>query len=102
MPPGWVGSEPGAALQGGVVPAVERIAVGGNGLCLERFVRPAHRHLGGDSTQNVFLTGKLQHLSGGLILHQKGTALGGCADAAGEDTAEDAGSAPLSTARVIR
>ena len=31
----WVGSEPSAALQGGVVLAVERIAVGGNGLCLE-------------------------------------------------------------------
>ena len=59
-----------------MIPAVERVGVGGNSLCLECFVRPADRHFGGDSPQNVFPAGELHYLSGGLILHRKG--LGVC------------------------
>ena len=68
LTPGRINGEPCTALQGGMIPAVERIGVGGNSLCLECFVRPADRHFGGDSPQNVFPAGKLHYLSGGLIL----------------------------------
>ena len=76
LTPGRINGEPCTALQGSMIPAVERIGVGGNSLCLECFVRPADRHFGGDSPQNVFPAGKLHYLSGGLILHRKG--LGVC------------------------
>ena len=45
LPPGRVRRQPPGSGVGCVIPAVERVAVGGNGLCLERFVRPRDRHL---------------------------------------------------------
>ena len=57
LTPGRINGEPCTALQGGMIPAVERVGVGGNSLCLECFVRPADRHFGGDSPQNVFPAG---------------------------------------------
>ena len=59
-----------------VIPAVKGIAVRRHRLCLQCFIRPADRHFGGDSPQNVFPAGELHYLSGGLILHRKG--LGVC------------------------
>ena len=50
LPPCGVGGEPRTVLPGGMVTAVERIGVCGNGLRLEGFVRPAHRHFSGNGT----------------------------------------------------
>lgn len=54
-----------------MVAAVQRVAVGGNGLCLEGFVRPAHRHFGRYRADEIFPAGQLQHLPGGGILNQE-------------------------------
>ena len=67
LPPGGVCGEPCAVFLGVVVPAVEGIAVRRHRLRLQRFVRPADRHFGGNGSDQVLPQRKLHRLPGALI-----------------------------------
>ena len=71
LPPRGVGGEPALGAVRCVVAAVEDIAVGCDGLCLEGFVRPVHGHLRSHGSQQVGPFFHLLHGPGGEILDEE-------------------------------
>ena len=75
LPPGRVRRQPPGSGVGCVIPAVERVAVGGNGLCLERFVRPRDRHLRRHCPDQILPPGHRRHGSVAQVPDEKALAV---------------------------
>ena len=81
LPPGRVGGEPRPLqlVRRGVVPLVESVAVAGDGLGLQRLVRPGDGHLAGRRPDEVFQQRHLQHLLAARVPQADDLAVGGAA-----------------------